>query len=180
MINEKAMAAELERMVKKSGYNVTRYEQSLMIETETWTAVFPEDGIPGKILGKLAEHFGRIPQEETSWTVTKDGVQSMIHETQAQELCQILRQAEDEESREIRLTGLKWFNFVLWQDEKLRIKAVRESQMKLLDYGRSVCGVYSETLDGVILTGEAVILLRRIAVSEELDARLSRDQWGVE
>ena len=180
MINEKAMASAMDKEYKKQGYNVCRDSDKLMISTPLWKVIFPFDNIPGKVLGKLAEHFAKIPPAESAWNAHESGIQSIMYDPCIQEMEEVLGQINGEDNPCVEMTCLQFKGMYLWQDDKDIIHAINPERMKLLASDKVEYSIFSAALGSVILTRECILLLRETLVDRAVNLRLCRDRWTME
>ena len=154
IIKEKGLLRLMKEAYRRGGYNVlvdsvgaTEY---LMVRYSTsWVAGIILGNAPGKVLGLLVEHMGRLPAFGEAFVVQKDSLQKELFETAVDPFKDLLQCISYWESHKImKQTKLVWNGDQVWQSPKdMSIVLVDPERAEMADF----CGGQDVRLEGINL-----------------------------
>lgn len=126
IINESGLLKAMKDSYKSGGYHVafgtvfTRECYMIASYGYSWGVVIRHDKMPRKILGLLAEHIGRLPENSEAYLCRKDkDAQDEIFSVAAKPILLLLGEAQSKALPSVKKTRLIWDGANVWQSAEL-------------------------------------------------------------
>lgn len=140
IVNESGLLSAMKDSYKLGGYHVAVgevFDKKCYLITSggySWAAVICHSKMPRKILGLLAEHIGRLPEEgEAFLCKQKTEAQSEMLDVTINPILQKLV-AAGETYNAIKRTRLTWDGDNVWQDVELNVALIRPDLEKIINF----------------------------------------------
>lgn len=122
IVNESGLLAAMKASYKAGGYHVavgTVFAKKCYVIAGYgygWAVVIRQTKMPRKVLGLLAEHIGRLPDNEEAFLCRKDNdAQDEIFDVAAMPVLNMLGEAQSTNLPTVRKTRLVWDGADVWQ-----------------------------------------------------------------
>ena len=126
IINESGLLKAMKDSYKSGGYHVAfgsvfaRECYLIANNAYTWGVVIRWDKMPRKVLGLLAEHIGRMPEQEEAYLCRKDEeAQGEIFNVAIKPLVLTIGEAQSKALPYIKKTRLIWDGANVWQSAEM-------------------------------------------------------------
>ena len=138
IVNESGLLQAMKDSYKLGGYHIAVgevFDKKCYLITSgsyRWAVVIRHSKMPRKILGLLAEHIGRLPEEGEAFLCKKDNeAQSEMLDVTIKPILQKLA-AAGETYLGMKRTRLTWDGENVWQDAELEVALIPPSLEKII------------------------------------------------
>lgn len=142
VINESGMLKAMKDSCKGAGYHVaygvvfSKLCYLIAAYGYEWSAVIQESKMPRKVLGLLAEHIGRLPDQDEAFLCRKDtDAQEEIYSVATKPILVLLGQAQTAALPRVKKTRLTWDGANVWQSAELeKVVLMRPDYEKIVAF----------------------------------------------
>ena len=175
MIDERSLTRAMQEAWRGSGYDVAGYGDGtgrmLFLDGGTWAVLLPRRNAPRKVLARLAEHLGEIPEASAYHVSKAGGAQNQMIDISLSTLDKLQREVAEGKAERICRSNMVWKGREIWQKTDMKVLAFDPA---LAEIGAGDPEAYGETLVWDDEGGMAFVAPETGVVDETLRALLEQ------